>query len=141
LGIAIEGAAQFNATKPVSATNTLTVLANASGTLSLPGSRILTVSATAKVTEVVATPSAPDSFTVTYSYTTPQGIAQLNASGQYDNTNGLTATITNNAGVMISVAYPIDGPLSGSVTADGAKSATISGDFIYYSDGSSESLF
>jgi len=136
-----QGAAQFNATQPLSATNSLTVQAQVEGSLALSGGRVLTVSATANASELTPTPAKPDSASVTYSYATPSGTAELNASGQYDATNGLTATVTNNAGVVVSITELIGGTLTGTVMANGTETATISGDFIYYSDGTSESLF
>jgi hypothetical protein len=80
-------------------------------------------------------------MSVTYSYATPAGTAQLNASGKYDATDGFSGTLTNNAGVDITVTDPIGGTVTGTVTANGTETATIKGAFVYYSDGTSESLF
>ena len=78
---------------------------------------------------------------MSYSYATPSGTAALNATGKYDATNGYSGAITNNSGVVITVLDPIGGTLTGTVMANGTETATIKGAFIYYSDGTSESLF
>ncbi len=88
-----------------------------------------------------ATPAQQDSLSATYSYATPAGTAQLNASGQYDATNGYSGTITNNAGTVIHVTKPVGGTLTGTITAGGTATATLNGDFVYYSDDTSQSLF
>lgn len=50
--------------------------------------------------------------------------------------------LPNNAGVTITVRKPADGPLTGTVTANGVETATIGDNgFVFYSDGSSESVF
>jgi hypothetical protein len=139
--LSLQGWPNFNATEPVSATNFFTLQARFQGTLALTAGRILTVSATANASQVTPTPTHPDSVSVTYSYTTPTGTAELNANGMYDATNGYSGTITNNAGVLIAVTYPIAGSLAGTVTDGGTETATVKGAFIYYSDGTSESLF
>ena len=131
----------FDATQPISATNFFTIQAQLAGTLSFPGGRVLTVSATGNVSQLVPTPAHPDSISATYSYATPAGTAELNATGQYDATNGYSGTINNNSGVVISVSDPMAGHSRVTVTANGASTATIKGAFIYYSDGTSESLF
>jgi hypothetical protein len=137
----LQGLPSFDALQPLSATNFFTAQAMFDGTLSLPGGRVLTVTATANASQITATPAQPDSASVTYSYTTPTGTATLNAAGQYDATHGYSGTITNNAGVVIAVSDPISGSLTGTVTANGVTTATINGAFIFYSDGTSESLF
>jgi len=136
-----EGLPTFDATQPISATNFFTIQAQLAGTLSFPGGRVLTVSATGNVSQLVPTPAQPDSISATYSYSTPTGTAELNATGQYDATNGYSGMINNNSGVVITVTDPIGGTLAGTVTANGVSTATIKGAFIYYSDGTSESLF
>jgi hypothetical protein len=141
VGVNFQNVPSFDATQPISATNFFTVQGQVSGSLSLPGGRILTLSATANASQLTPTPAQADSATVTYSYVTPSGTAVLDATGQYDATNGYSGTITNNAGVVIAVAKPIDGALTGTITASGTETATINGDFVYYSDGTSESLF
>ncbi len=140
IGVSFAGLPTFDATKPISATNYFTAQAQVSGTLSFTGGRVLTVSATANGTQQVATPALPDSISVSYSYVTPSGTAELSATGKYDATDGYSGTITNNSGVVIAVANPIGGTLTGTVTANGTSTATIKGAFIYYSDGTSESL-
>lgn len=139
--VSLQGWSNFNATEPLSATNFFTLQAEFQGTLALTAGRILTVSATANASQVTPTPAQPDSISVTYSYTTPTGTAELSANGQYDATNGYSGTISNNAGVLIAVTYPIGGSLAGTVTDEGTETATVKGAFIYYSDGTSESLF
>jgi|GEM_PF-1516340 len=141
IGVSFEGLPSFDATKPISATNYFTAQAQLVGTLSFTGGRVLTVTATANGTQLIATPAQPDSISASYSYVTPSGTAELNATGQYDATDGYSGTITNNSGVVISVTDPIGGKLTGTVTANGTETATINGAFIYYSDGTSESLF
>jgi len=141
VGVSFQGLPSFDATKPISATNYFTIEAQLSGTLSFTGGRVLTVTAAANGSQVVATPSQPDSISATYSYVTPSGTAELSATGKYDATDGYSGSITNNSGVVIAVADPIGGTLTGTVTANGTSTATIKGSFIYYSDGTSESLF
>jgi hypothetical protein len=141
VSLSIQGFPAFDATKPISATNYFTLEAQLAGTLNLTGGRVLTVSATANASQITPTAALPDSMAVTYSYATPSGTAQLNASGKYDATEGFSGTLTNNAGVVIAVTDPIGGSVTGTVTANGTETATIKGAFIYYSDGTSESLF
>jgi hypothetical protein len=142
VAVSLEGFPAFDATKAISSTNYFTAQAQISGALTLSGGRVLTVSATANTgADIAPTPAVPDSISVTYSYATPSGTAELNATGKYDGTDGYKGTITNNSGVVIAVAYPIGGPLTGTVTANGTETATIKGAFIYYSDGTSESLY
>jgi sugar lactone lactonase YvrE len=141
VGLSFEGLASFDATQPISATNYFTAQAQLSGTLSFTEGRILTVSATANASQRTPTPTQPDSIAVSYSYVTPSGTAALNATGKYDATNGYSGSITNNSGVVIAVSEPIGNTLTGTVTANGTATATIKGAFIYYSDGTSESLF
>jgi hypothetical protein len=144
IGVSFVGLPSFDATdgiSGISATNYFTVQAQFDGALSLPGGRVLTVAATANASQIVPTPALPDSISVTYSYTTPAGTAELNATGQYDATNGYSGTIINNSGVVITVTDPIGGTASGTVTDNGVETATIKGAFVYYSDGTNESLF
>ena len=156
LSVGMLGVAGFDATQPIVATNSLTAQMQADGTLFLPSGRILSVSATANADRPTSehaqdesgeytwgtSPEHPASFSVTYRYSTAAGTAELNASGEYDSTAGLTGTITNNAGVTIAVSKPADGPLTGTVTANGVETATIGDNgFVFYSDGSSESVF
>jgi hypothetical protein len=141
VSLSLQGFPDFDATQPISATNFFTVQAQLQGTLALTAGRLLTVSATANGSQITPTPTQPDSISATYSYTTPTGTATLNAAGQYDATNGFTGTITNNAGVVIAVTDPIGATVTGTVMANGTETATIKGAFIYYSDGTSESLF
>jgi hypothetical protein len=49
--------------------------------------------------------------------------------------------VTNNTGIVATVSKPISGPVSGTVTEGGTKTAVISGSTIDYSDGTVESLF
>ena len=51
----------------------------------------------------------------------------------------LDVTIVNVA--LPTIQHGIGGSLAGRVTANGISTATINGAFIYYSDGTSESLF
>ncbi len=137
----IQGFPAFDITQPYGAANFFTVQGQVNGTLSFGGGRTLTVSAAVNGSQKTPTPTTPDSLMATYSYTTPSGTAQLNATGQYDATNGFSGSITNNAGVTIAVKDPIGGTWSGTVTASGTATATIQGGFVYYSDSTSESLF
>lgn len=156
LSVALLGVEGFDATQPIVDSNSLTAQLQASGTLFLPSGRILSVSATANAerptSEYAADGSGgyvwgtssghPASFSITYRYSTAAGTAELNASGTYDSAEGLVGTIANNAGVTIAVSKPTDGPLTGTVTASGVETATIGDNgFVYYKDGSSESLF
>ena len=141
----VVGLAQFDATKPVSATNSFTVGAQLSGTVDFTGGRTLSVTASASAAQQVPTPTQPDSLSVTYSYTTPAGTTTLNATGQYDKSNGFSGTLNDNAGVIVTVAYPIGGPLSATVSDNGVETATISngttGATISYIDGTTESVY
>lgn len=141
IGLSFQGVPAFDATQPISATNFLTAQVQIAGTLALSGGRVLTVDATANASQTVPTPKQPDSLAVTYSYSTPTGTAELNVTGQYDATDGYTGTLTNNSGIVATVAKPISGKVSGTVTASGVKTATIVGAQINYSDGTVESLF
>ncbi len=111
-----------------------------SGTLTLSGSRTLTVTAAGK-----CQPAHSDARTTGFAFGHIQlcdnraGTAQLNASGQYDATNGYSGTITNNAGTVIHVTKPVGGTLTGTITAGGTATATLNGDFVYYSDDTSQS--
>jgi hypothetical protein len=141
VSVSLEGFHSFDATKAISSTNYFTVQAQIAGTLDMTDGRVLTVSATANASQIIPTPALPDSLSVTYSYATPSGTAQLNASGKYDATDGFSGTITNNAGVVIAVTDPIGSTVTGTVMANGTETATIKGALINYSDGTSESLF
>ena len=127
--------------KGISATNFLMAQVQIAGTLDLSNERVLTVTATANASQTTPTPKQPDSFSVTYSYSTPQGTTELNATGTYDATDGFSGTVTNNSGVVATVAKPISGSVTGTVTENGTKTAVISGSMIDYSDGTVESLY
>ena len=139
----------YDATQPVSASNSVAAEADVTGQLNLSGSRVLSVSLTADATLIDTSKAANNSgsFTASYSYQTPGGSFALNASGSYDPTHGWTGKLTSNTGVVVTLTDPIDGQLSGTATAtDPAKNtavntATISGTTINYSDGSTASLF
>lgn len=155
IGTRILGITAFDATQPVSVTNSLTAQTHANGTLSLSSGRVLSVAATLNLdhpfsdpdsesrhSRVKISPDHPASYSVTYRYSTSAGIAELTASGEYDSTDGLAGTITNNAGVIISVQKPVDGSWGGKINAAGVETATFNGDgFVFYRDGTSESLF
>ncbi len=107
---------------------------------------MLSVMAAVNSSQLTPTPAAPDSLTATYSYATPTGTAQVNATGQYDSVNGFSGVLTNNGGVKVTVTDPLNGSLSGSVTDNGTTTASITstgtvGPTINYTDGTVESLF
>jgi sugar lactone lactonase YvrE len=135
-----QGVSSFDSRQLYSATNFVTASVQVDGQFSLTGGRLLDLSATVNGSQLVPTPQYPDSLTVTYSYTTPSGTALLNATAQYDATNGYKGTITNNAGVTVTLTKPISGALSGQVTDNGQSTATIAGAMISYTDGTVESL-
>lgn len=139
--VTLQGIGSYDATQPYSATNYATATATLSGNLSLSGGRVLDVSAEVKGSQSTPTPAQPDSVTATYSYSTPAGTLALNATGTYDTTNGVAATVTNNSGVTVTLSKPMGGTLTGTATVGGQKTATISGSTIDYSDGTSESLY
>ena len=139
--LGLQGIGQFDATAPVSPTNTLVAQAQVSGYLTLPDDRTLLVSVAANATQVAPTPEAPYSLSATYAYTTPAGMARINVSGEYDEVNGYSAIVTTNAGVSATITRSMGGAVSGTVMANGVETATISGMTINYSDGSTESLF
>lgn len=156
IGINLLGAAGFDATKTIVEDNTLTAQLYAIGTLNLSSGRVLSVSATINVDGPTSEAAVdedgepvwglvedrPASFSVTYRYSTSQGTAELNASGEYDSEGNLKGSITNNAGVIITLSKPHDGKLSGKITANGTETATIDDSgTVYYTDGSSESVF
>jgi sugar lactone lactonase YvrE len=141
IGLSFQGVSSFNVTQPISATNFLMAQVQIAGTLDLSNERVLTVTATANASQTTPTPKQPDSFSVTYSYSTPQGTTELNATGTYDATDGFSGTVTNNSGVVATVAKPISGSVTGTVTENGTKTAVISGSMIDYSDGTVESLY
>ncbi len=139
--VSSEGVGAFDATQPVSATNFVTVNAAVAGNLVLSGGRVLSLTAAVSGSQSTPTPAAPDSLTATYSYSTPTGTALINATATYDATNGLVGTIKNNGGVTASFKEPVGGSLSGTVTDDGTATATVTGSMIFFSDGTSASLF
>ena len=141
ISVSSEGVGAFDVTQPVSPTNFVTVNASVNGNLVLSGGRILTVTAAASGSQSTPTPKTPDSLTATYTYSTPTGTAQVNATATYDATTGFAGTIKNNGGVTATFTYPIGGSLSGTVTDAGTSTATVTGSTIFYSDGTSESLY
>jgi sugar lactone lactonase YvrE len=145
IGVTLRDIGLYDDTLPLSASNSLDTQLQIDGKLALTGGRELSVLATFKGKQDVPTPDAPFSAAVTYSYVTPKGTAQLNATAQYDTTNGMTATLTNNAGVTMLLAQPADtrgvAGLTGSVTDNNVATATVVGGTINYSDGTTESLF
>lgn len=136
-----QGAAAFDATQPFSATNTLVVQLQVIGSLSLPNSRVLSVSFAANASQVDPTPTTPHSLSATYAYTTPTGTARVNVSGKYDSTSGYSATITTNSGVTAVLTRTESGKVTGTVTANGVETARIEDLTINYSDGTTESLY
>lgn len=141
IGLSFQGTGSFNVTQPISPTNFLMAQVQIAGTLDLSNERVLNVTATANASQTTPTPAQPDSFSATYSYSTPQGTTELNATGTYDTTNGFSGTVTNNSGVTTTVKKPISGSVTGTVTENGTETATISGSMIDYSDGTVESLY
>jgi hypothetical protein len=146
VSLALMGIASYDATMPISSTNFATAAAQVAGDFSLSGGRVLTVSAALNASLAVPTPATPDSLTVTYTYATPTGTRQVNATAQYDSVNGYSGTLTNNGGVKVTLTYPLSGGLSGTVTDNGTETATITptgtpGPTINYSDGTTEWLF
>lgn len=141
IGLELIGIPTFDATQPLSATNSLVAQLQVSGSITLPDDRTLLVGIAANATQVDPTPAAPHSLSATYAYTTPAGMARINVSGEYDTTDGFSATVTTNAGVSATFTRTMSGAVSGTVMANGVETATISGTTINYSDGSTESLF
>lgn len=141
IGLSFQGVSSFDVTQPISPTNFLMAQVQIAGLLTLSGDRVLNVTATANASQTTPTPAQPDSFSVTYSYSAPTGTTELNATGTYDVTNGFNGMVTNNTGIVATVSKPISGPVSGTVTEGGTKTAVISGSTIDYSDGTVESLF
>ena len=139
--LGLQGIGQFDATAELSHENMLVLQAQVSGQLTLPDSRTLLVSVAANVTQLPPMPDAPHSFSATYAYTTPAGMARINVSGTYDEIAGYSAIVTTNAGVSATITRSMSGTVSGAVMANGVQTATISGMTINYSDGSTESLF
>jgi sugar lactone lactonase YvrE len=140
IGLTSQGVSTFNVTQPVSATNFFTAGVQISGTLNLTGDRVLTVTASANASQKIPTPTQPDSFSVTYSYGSPRGTTELNATGTYDATNGFTGTLTNNSGIVATVVKPISGQASGTITDGGTKTAVIKGNMVDFSDGTVQSI-
>lgn len=137
----VQGAAAFDATQPFSATNSLVVQLQVIGNLALPNSRVLAVSFAANASQADPTPDTPHSLSATYAYTTPSGVARVNVNGKYDSTNGYSATVTTNSGVTAVLARTEAGKVTGTVSANGVKTAEIDGLTINYSDGTTESLY
>jgi hypothetical protein len=139
--LATQGVASFDASQPAGPANSFVVQAKVIGTLALPNARVLSVSAAANASQIDPTPETPHSLSVTYAYTTPQGIARIHISGKYDETSGYSATVTTNSGVTAELTRKIEGKVQGTVTAKGVATATIVDTTINYSDGSTESVF
>jgi hypothetical protein len=99
------------------------------------------VSLAANGSQLDPTPAAPYSVSASYAYSTPSGLARINVSGRYDSTDGASATVTTNSGVTAVLRQPVDGNVSGTVSANGVATATIAGSTINYSDGTTESVF
>jgi hypothetical protein len=137
----VQGAAAFDATQPLSATNTLVVQVQLAGNLALSEGRVLGVSFAVNASQADPTPATPHSLSATYAYSTPSGVARVNVSGKYDSTSGYTATVTTNAGVAAELSRTPEGKVKGTVTANGLKTAEIVDTTINYSDGTTESLY
>jgi hypothetical protein len=137
----LQGIAGFDATQPLSATNSLVAQAQVAGNLALSNGRVLAISVSANASQVDPTPATPHSLSATYAYSTPGGMARINVSGKFDATNGYSATVTTNSGVTATLARNTNGQVSGTVTANGVATATIDGTTINYSDGTTESVF
>ncbi len=142
------GLPQFDATQPISATNNFTIQGQVSGVVDFPATGTLparTLTVTASASGQPSPTTVPESMSVTYSYATPGGTTELNATGQYDKTNGFTGTLNDNAGVIVTLTSPVGGTLSGVVTDNGVETATISqtstGPTINFTDGTTESVF
>ncbi len=131
----------YDFTQPISATNFLMAQVQIAGTLNLSGERVLAVTATANASQTTPTPAQPDSFSATYSYSTPQGTTELNATGTYDATAGFKGTVTNNSGVVATVSKPNSGPVTGTVTENGTETRDDQCSMIDYSDGTVESVY
>lgn len=165
LGTNVLGVAGWDATLPFSDTNFLTAQLQVAGTLTLSSGRVLTVSATANADRRSngwqdedsndlpwLTADHPASFAATYRYVTSAGVSELHAEATFDHTHGLKGSITNNAGVVINVMAPVVygdgspdydglGDFNAVITANGVETATIDSEgWVFYSDGSSESL-
>jgi hypothetical protein len=139
--LGLQGIPGFDATQPLGEGNSLVAQLQVAGNLALPNSRVLSVSITANASQRDPTPTAPHSLSATYAYTTPAGMARINVSGTYDETDGYRAAVTTNAGVTAMLTRTMGGAVTGTVTANGVATATIEGTTINYSDGSTESLF
>lgn len=137
----VQGAAAFDATQPLSATNTLIVQVQLMGNLALPEGRVLGVSFAVNASQADPTPATPHSLSATYAYSTPSGVARINVSGKYDSTSGYSATVTTNSGVAAELTRTQEGKVTGTVTANGVKTAEIVDTTINYSDGTTESLY
>jgi hypothetical protein len=141
IDVGLQGIAGFDATQPLSATNSLVAQAQVAGDIALSSGRVLAVSVSATASQADPTPDTPHSLSATYAYSTPAGMARINISGKFDATNGYSATVTTNSGVSAALARNINGQVSGTVTANGVTTATIAGTTINYSDGTTESVF
>jgi hypothetical protein len=141
IGLAILGVDSFDATQPIGPDNSFVAQLQITGTVALSGSRVLTITVAANGSQLDPSPAAPYSLTATYAYTTPVGVARINVSATYDSIQGIEATVTTNSGVTAIVTRPVRGDVSGTVDANGVRTATINGITINYSDGTTESLF
>jgi hypothetical protein len=139
--VSTQGIASFDATQPIGPTNSFVAQLQVMGSLALTDSRVLAVSLAANGSQLDPTPEVPYSVSASYAYSTPSGLARINVSGRYDSIDGASATVTTNSGVTASLRQPVDGNVSGDVSANGVATATIAGSTINYSDGSTESFF
>ena len=139
--VSTQGIASFDATQPIGPANSFVAQLQVMGSLALTDSRVLAVSLAANGSQLDPTPDAPYSVSASYAYSTPSGLARINVSGRYDSIDGASATVTTNSGVTASLRQPVDGNVSGDVSANGVATATIAGSTINYSDGTTESFF
>lgn len=137
----LQGIAGFDATQPLSVTNSLVAQIQVAGNLALSSGRVLAISVSANASQVDPTPETPHSLSATYAYNTPAGVARINVSGKFDATEGYSATVTTNSGVTATLTRNTQGRVSGTVTANGVATATIEGTTVNYSDGTTESVF
>jgi hypothetical protein len=139
--VSTQGIASFDATQPIGPTNSFVAQLQVMGSVALTEGRVLAVSLAANGSQLDPTPVAPYSLSASYAYSTPSGLARINVSGRYDSTDGANATVTTNSGVTAVLRQPVDGNVSGTVSANGVATATIAGSTINYSDGTTESFF
>jgi hypothetical protein len=139
--VSTQGIASFDATQPIGPANSFVAQLQVMGSLALTDGRVLAVSVAANGSQLDPTPAAPYSVSASYAYSTPSGLARINVSGRYDSTDGASATVTTNSGVTAVLRQPVDGNVSGTVSANGVATATIAGSTINYSDGTTESVF